>query len=112
MPNRPAGTHSEKETGTMDLQTIREMVDQYREMLIEEHAAKSKAERLRIDILAGATIDGKNAETRKRQAETALSECEQYQGALGVAASFDIDRRVFDAEIGLTKAWLYSQSGH
>jgi hypothetical protein len=94
----------------MDLQDIKTMVKEYAIVLTEEYAAKADAERLRIATLASATIDGKNE--RKRQAGEALNGSEPYQKALLIVASTEIERRIFDAEIGLTKAWLYSQSGH
>jgi hypothetical protein len=96
----------------MERGDIRALVEQYRATLVAECATKTHAERLQIAILADATIDGKNAEARKRQGQEALAQSEAYQVAQRAASAAEIDRLATRAEIDLTRAWLYSQSGH
>lgn len=85
--------------------------------------AKGKAEVLSIRVIGGAIaagdIDGKNADTRKAQKAAILVGNLDYQAALSEivnteneAALAEIGRRQVEAVVGLTKAWLYSQSGH
>jgi hypothetical protein len=100
-----------KET-TMVPNEIIALIDAYRDLLHQELATKTIAEKMKVIILGSTVIDGKNAETRKRQAEQALAESEAYQIAIREAADNEISRKTIEAEISLTKAWLYSQSGH
>ena len=109
----------------MDRDEIIELLKAYHERLTAEHAAiqemavaQSHDDYEKMDTIANATIDGKNADARKRQEAEALALSERYQDALADVALAErtkalasINVRVTDAEIGLTKAWLYSQSG-
>ena len=68
--------------------------------------------------LSDGQITGKNAETRKIQESNVLEQCERYRDTVAAAllaektsAYTTVERQYFDALIGLTKAWLYSQSG-
>lgn len=112
-----------------DLTSIDVLTERYLTALKSEYEAKQHAqeerdgaEMLKTTVLDFAQrdgkIDGKNSDTRAAQREAVLSECDDYQEALQViadaeskAARAEIVRKGIDAEIGLTKAWLYSQSG-
>ena len=79
---------------------------------------KSQAEYEKAEVLATATIDGKNADTRKRQTAEALGNDPSYQEALARVtdgehsmALASIDVKAAQERLSLTKAWLYSQSG-
>ena len=81
--------------------------------------AQSHAEYAKLHVLISTTIDGKNAGARKKQESQALDESETYGDALANVAQAEhdkalasIDVRCLDVEIGLTKAWYYSQSGN
>ncbi|MHC4621960.1 MAG: hypothetical protein ACYTEQ_29830 [Planctomycetota bacterium] len=94
----------------MELAEIKELVEKYGDALKDEFRTERKKEMLAVLVLSETEIDGKNAETRKRQAEQALSGSSEYQAAVDSAADAATARRMADAEIGLTKAWLYSQA--
>jgi len=93
------------------------------EALMAEYEAKcavadsqAKAAIVEVAVVQQATIDGKNADTRKAQRSAALAESTEYREALGnvakterVAAMEEIERRRVEAVVGLMKAWLYSQ---
>jgi hypothetical protein len=113
----------------MDRDEIDVLVDRYTIALEHEHNAIVEAakvdtanEQLRVAIVGAAyaagTIDGKNADTRKAQESALMAENKDYQAAVKVAtdaqtqvAITGIIRKGIEAEIGLVKAWLYSQSG-
>ena len=77
-----------------------------------------RAEFEKMEAITGAIIDGKNADARKRQQAEALALCEAYQDALSDIQATEHDKalasievRVIEMQLGMTKAWLYSQSG-
>ena len=111
------------------LESMRQLVNDYGDILSSERSAiheltKARAacesEKIRSiqEAYSTGSIDPKNAETRKAGENTAMElspalpflqeyerEAEQnYEQA-------EIDRKCIEAEISLTKAWLYSQSG-
>ena len=114
----------------MEQQALLELAQEYRTALVDELNAKGKVLVLQANvayeearILAAAyadgTIDGKNADTRKRQEADVLASNASYQRELELlkeaeagAGFATVDRQYQDALLGLTKAWLYSQSGH
>jgi len=97
--------------------------------LREEHAARvalhelqARAEREQALLLYSAyndgTLDGPNADARKRQEAVFLADSPAYQDLLAQvaeaetkAAHAEIERRQVEALIGLTRAWLYAQAG-
>lgn len=113
----------------MELKEIHELVENYQRSLAAEYnagqkaiAAKEVLERIKVQVLAEAQeagmIDGKNADARKRQTAAIVSEnalidaaCVAVVKTEGDAATATVTRKSHDALIGLTKAWLYSQSG-
>lgn len=77
---------------------------------------RAAAEIVAAAVIRQATIDGKNADTRKTQRRVSLAESAEYQEALTGIARADatmalaaIERRRVEAIVELTKAWLYSQ---
>jgi hypothetical protein len=96
----------------VDRNEIAELVEIYGSILFRELDAKGKLEQQRITILSEAVIDGKNAEAHKLQTEVALRAEPKYCSALLAAQDAETSRKIHEAEISLTKAWLYSQSGH
>ena len=113
----------------MELTDIQAMIDQYKEALLNEYAAslaantaQEDADRIEASLLAAAyedgTINGKNADARKRQEAAFIADSEAIADARRQqvvdathAASTTIERKAQEALINLTKAWLYSQSG-
>ena len=113
----------------MDRKDIDILVDRYVIALKREHSTMQDVAKvesgnvaLRASIVASgyadSTIDGKNADIRKAQETTLLAENKDYQAALQVEADAREDlatttvvRKAIEAEIGLVKAWMYSQSG-
>lgn len=95
----------------MEIAEIKELIEKYGEALEGEFRTRRKKEMLAVIALSNAMIDGKNAEARKRQAEQILIDSSGYQTIVDQAEDAEIARRMLDAEIGLTKAWLYSQAG-
>lgn len=83
--------------------TISELCKKYRAALlaeIEARRAAGKEESLW-------EIEGKNADERAKVRGALKAESEPHIEADEAEA----ERKVIDTEIGLTKAWLYSQSG-
>jgi hypothetical protein len=112
----------------MDLLDIRNLTTEYQNALDDEFKVKAilnlqhdyiaelEAETLR-DAYEDGTINGKNAETRKRQEAALLAEIDEVQEAKSVArnneaaAAFaEHERKAQEAYLGLVKAWLYSQA--
>ena len=85
--------------------SIEQMVTEYKESLTTEFEAKLAVEARIATAYTSGEIDGKNAETRKAQ-EVALTT--ELARAAGLA---EASRKAIEAEIGLVKAMLYSQSG-
>jgi len=97
--------------------------------LIAEYMAKTDAARQRAvadgrgmriisEAYADKTIDGKNADIRRGQEAAVLLNDSEYLSLLRNAellefhaATAEAERKAHEALIGLTKAWLYSQSG-
>lgn len=96
----------------MSIAIVDELAKEYRAALDSELVAKEYVENVRMAALSTAVIDGKNAEVRKQQLELALHESSEYALAEHNAAQCENVRKVVEAKIGLTKAWLYSQFGH
>lgn len=113
----------------MNMFDIREMVSLYEAALEEEYNAGAELteanealDSITAQLLAEAQgaglIDGKNADARKRQAAAIVDESVLIDASRAIvhkceteAAGATITRKAQDALIGLTKAWLYSQSG-
>ena len=113
----------------MDYYTIECLAEDYASALKAEYESKLHLEQLRgqVERLEGVTlaaayedgtIDGKNADVRKRQEANALANDGGYQEALHAvaeaerlanAATVDVEHK--RALNSLTKAWLYSQAG-
>ena len=105
------------------------LCNRYTDALVKEYGAKRAAqqerdavETFKVSVIDTAQrdgqIDGKNSDTRAAQRVAVLAACEDYQDALrevqateDTAARAETLRKTVEAEIGLTKAWLYSQSG-
>jgi len=101
------------------------MSDTYHEFLLAElearevlASAKVRAEYAKLNAEENAPNDGKNAEARKLQKESALANDPDYQGARvdvtvaehGLALA-SINVSAYREEISLHRAWLYSLSG-
>lgn len=113
----------------MDLLDIQNLTEQYKNALLAEYhdaqalvQARAESDKLKAVLVGNGydegTINGKNSETRKAQEAALLAESIDYTESLQVvgeaeslAAYSEIDRKQAEAMIGLTKAWLYSQSG-
>lgn len=112
----------------MPLVVVTELVSDYRAALLAERSmlfelskARAAVESEKVRSIAEAyalgSIDLKNADTRKA-GENAAVECssalpflqEYEREAEQNAEQAEIDRKCIEAEISLTKAWLYSQS--
>ena len=113
----------------MDYIEVGRLADMLRETLEEELkagqqvvAAQDTADRMEAAILHGATtdgrIDGKNEKARELQRVTILNGTGEYKiqlsrivNAKATVSMATLDRKHAEALIGLTKAWLNSQSG-
>jgi len=113
----------------MDHKFLTELVDAYgnalraertlmHEMLQASAAVDSEKVRVITEGYAVGTIDIKNAETRKAgenaaiELSPALPFLQEYEAKARYSLEqIEIDRKCIEAEISLTKAWLYSQSG-
>ncbi len=113
----------------MNMLDIQEMVRLYEEALEEEYNAGAELtesnealDSITARVLAEAQgadlINGKNADARKRQSAAIVDESVLICASKAIvhrceteAAGATITRKAQDALIGLTKAWLYSQSG-
>lgn len=92
------------------------LVKAYGIALAEEYEGKIAAESLKLGILVQAEKDGllvgKNQDVRNRAQAAVLAANLDYASVLSPrAAQAEIKRRVVEAQIGLTKAFWYSQSG-
>jgi len=112
----------------MELSELQELAEDYEAALLEEYSRKrtlayAEAELKDVEMLALRTatdageIDGKNAEARKLQAAGVIYDsrlCTTAFVSVGncqdEADKASAERARLDAEIGLTKAWLYSQA--
>lgn len=108
---------------------IAELAMEYKDALLAEldaieavAPAKLGLERIRALTLQDAQrdgkLDGKNAATRERQAQEIFVASEAVQVAERELAATEhakdlakIERQVIEAQISLTRAWLYSQGG-
>jgi len=82
---------------------IKDLCEAYLHSLLEEIDKREQLSAALIDAYKRGVIDGKNAEARKLQ---------ELEFAGGEQHDFDIaeaHRKAIDAEIGLTKAFWYSQ---
>jgi short-subunit dehydrogenase len=95
----------------MELAEIKDLVERYQEALRDEFATARVREMLWLVVLTENRIDGSNADERKMQTARALAGAEDYKQAVVDAADAENSRLAIEAEIGLTKAWLNSQSG-
>ena len=113
----------------MNLQDIEQLVNDYECQLNEEYAVKAAlverqnaAEYAKVITLLAAysdgVIDGKNADMRKLQEAAvvgeseSIGEIEHAVKALAQRVALEENTsKALEAQIGLTKAWLYSQSG-
>lgn len=114
----------------MEQQELHDLANGYKAALLDELKTKialaeakavvdAEEARVLAEATASGAIDGKNAETRKIQTADVLANSATYQNALRLVKVEDdnaghatVGRQYYDALLGLTKAWLYSQSGH
>ena len=89
------------------------------ELIKAQSAYETEKSRLLNDAYVAGAIDGKNEAARKLQ-ESAVLESSASLDFLNTYAikrqvelnQVTIERKGIEAKISLTKAWLYSQSGH
>ena len=98
----------------LQLKDLQSLGERYAETLVQEYEAKVTAERLRECTLAegyeNGEIDGKNAQVREVQTAVLLANNYDLTQADLDAARASAGRKHIEALIGLTKAWLYSQT--
>jgi len=82
---------------------IKELCQRYEEALCDEIGKQEALTGAILEAYARGAIDGKNAEARKLQ-ELAETGAQQHDFDMAQAR-----RKTIDAEIGLTKAFWYSQ---
>ena len=89
-----------------------------RALLETESELEARTGKLLADAYDAGVIDGKNAETRKRQEQKVLAESDAVQANVQSirilqeeADEAQIAREFHDDLLGLTKAWLYSLRG-
>lgn len=87
----------------MEFSEIKELAEKYREALAKELVYKHDAQR-RYALILACVADDENT-------GAALANDLGYQAAIDHAGHAKNERRVLAAEIGLAKAWLYSQAG-
>jgi hypothetical protein len=112
----------------MELTEIQQMIAKYKGALQRDLDARAQLaeeteglERYTDGLLAMAysdgTINGKNADARKRQEAQVIADDQdihEIEFAIGQCAmearNAEVERKAQEAMIGLVKAWLYSQS--
>lgn len=113
----------------MSMEMIDKLYVAYGDALTAEYDKRMAAEDARGDMEAfkayalslaekDGTISGKNKDTREQQRAAVLAGDKDYAAEMERVAKFDceakqaeIKRKVVEAQIGLTKAFWYSQSG-
>ena len=109
----------------LDVSPAGNMADVYREFLIVQKDSadelarlKVQAEYIKLDALRDKTFPGKVAKDRDRKAADYLTTVAEYQAAFAEVSRAEyylalatVDVTAYREEIGLHKAWLYSQGG-